>query len=173
MVSFIMEYKWHLLISSEIVFWLTFCIFLLLRYWFHSRGQLFFLYISIVNQFLNIPLACLDFVHTGHVSLFQMVILGLYIYAIIRGPIDMVRLDHYIQLKVAKWKSNRSYTRSITVQYEFISNYPSVLRNKFYLHCGLFIIAQVILVIDIHFHTFWLIFLIIDGIWALSFHFAK
>lgn len=181
MVNYIIEFKWVILISSEVMFWLTFIIFLLLRYWFESRGQFIFLYLSIANQFLNIPLAAIDYIYTGQTSAFHFVILIIYIYAILRGPKDMQKLDMYIRNKVLQWKKKRLNRRTASPfpSASFLDSYPKLLRIKIGLHLCLFLGFQLIisttphnLVID-RLSSFWTMVVIIDGIWSLTLSFAQ
>ncbi|MDL4841079.1 hypothetical protein [Aquibacillus rhizosphaerae] len=178
MIDFILEHKWLILVISEILFWLSFIIFLILRYWYNSRIQLFFLGLSIVNQFLNIPLAALDYIYTGHASLFHFIVLFIYGYAILRGPKDMLHLDHYIQKITEKWKNQTPYRGSTIIRSthtsDFINYYSTMLRKKFYIHLLLFVFFQVILLPFSNYHltnlkTVWLFALLIDGLWSMTF----
>ncbi|WP_226038192.1 hypothetical protein [Aquibacillus saliphilus] len=179
MTEIIFEYRWLILISSEILFWCTFILFLVLRYLYNSGAQNFFLVISIINQFLNIPLAAFDYYQIRHVSMFQISILLLYIYAITRGRRDIYKLDKLILRNVASIKNNsfRSTVRSPLEHLLSGDIHAKIERRKFYLHLIVYFLAQ-IFVFSGHqsyqpINQFWTVFIIIDGLWSLSFTFFQ
>ncbi|MCT2534910.1 hypothetical protein NC661_17750 [Aquibacillus koreensis] len=177
MIQYILEYKWIILVGSEILFWLSFIIFLLLRYWYEAKGQVFFLWFSILNQFVNLPLGAIDYIHFRRITLFHIIIVCIYMYAIFRGPKHMLELDKLIKLYTSRWKNKAPYRGSSMVrasaQTDYFRTYSTVLKRKFVVHGCLWFVMQVyLLVIQCPPTVFivWTCILIIDGLWSFSYH---
>ncbi|MRH43690.1 hypothetical protein GH741_13515 [Aquibacillus halophilus] len=178
MIEFIFEYRWLILIGSEVIFWCTFIIFLVLRYLYDSKAQNLFLALSILNQFLNIPLAALDYYNIQRISFFQISVLFIYIYAITRGRKDMYKLDLFILRKVAKIKNNSG--RGINCRpLENASGliHAKIERQKFYIHLLLYLLTHVFFFFSNPQYSiismFWSVFLLIDALWSFSFTFFR
>jgi len=105
MMDFIVEHRWAFLISAEVLFWLLVVAVLVLRYWYRlNKASLITLIILILNDLWIIALGIIDYRQTGQLSIFQFVVAGVILYAVIFGKKDIRRLDAYISRKVAGWK---------------------------------------------------------------------
>jgi len=89
-----MDLKWTLAIACEVVFWALFVLFGLLRYRFGlDRASIFVLVAIVLDHVALLALGVWDYVDSGHVSTFTVVIVGLLLYALTLGKRDMKRVD--------------------------------------------------------------------------------
>ncbi|MBM7571136.1 hypothetical protein [Aquibacillus albus] len=173
MIQFIIDHKWYILVLSEVGFWIAFLLFLWLRYWFEARGQLLCLYIAIINQLLTIPLAVVDYMYFGQATWFHLIVIAIYIYAIFRGPIDMRKIDKYIQKVAWEIKNKTPFRYSRSSQTNSSTYYRYFKRKKFYMHVTLFISVSTTCIITpyhypVHLIFLWAILLFIEGSKSIS-----
>jgi hypothetical protein len=89
-----MEPRWLALIIAEIVFSGLMVGFLFTRYWFEwRRTSAWLLGGALANDALLVVLGAVDFLLTGHWSLYQTLIALFLVYAVIWGRRDLRRLD--------------------------------------------------------------------------------
>ena len=96
-----MELKWALAIGFEAAFWLMLAAFLVLRYRFGIEAVTRYFVIGTVLDTLGIiGLGVWDFVATGRVSAYTVVIAVLLAYSLTYGKKDMKRLDGWMALRL-------------------------------------------------------------------------
>lgn len=196
-MSLLAEYKWHILITAEVLFWVFSISFLIVRYWFQlNRLSLIFLVLFIVNDLFILSLAVLDYMRTGEFSNYQLIIAAILIYALTYGKKDFKKLDAYLKGKVKQWKNPSRYTDQKTrTQIETShkgGNKPAngsldweharKERKNWFKHLLIYAIAHGIYFLMksfqwevISFETLsnissiWTIILVVDGVYSLSF----
>ncbi|MBU8880336.1 hypothetical protein BGM26_15395 [Bacillus sp. FJAT-29790] len=150
MLELISTYKWPLLVSLEVLFWVTFIVFLILKYWFQAKINIIFLVLTVISECFDLPLAVLDYVNTGRFSLFQVVIFISYIYALLFGKNNMRKLDRLIQRKVMVMKErsfplvDKQHPLTLAEQ-----NHAMTVRKGFYFHFLIFCIAHLLFIVEI------------------------
>ncbi|GIQ71136.1 hypothetical protein DUZ99_12140 [Xylanibacillus composti] len=99
-MSFIYEHEWLFFFLSEVLIWVLAVPFLILRYRYGLEQASIVLLIVILacNLFQGL-LVVVDFVHTGEISFFQVVIVLFFIYAFTLGKSDFALMDQYLKKK--------------------------------------------------------------------------
>ena len=102
-MDFILDHKWFFLITAEVIFWLCAFAFLLLRYWYklEKLSMIVFL-VFMMNDLWIAFLAFADYQRTDEISVYQILIVIILIYALTLGKSDMKKLDAFIKTFVAK-----------------------------------------------------------------------
>ena len=96
-----MELKWALAIGFEAAFWLMLSAFLVLRYRFGIEAVTRYFVVGVVLDTLGIVgLGVWDFVATGSVSVYTLVIAALLAYSLTYGKKDMQKLDGWMAARV-------------------------------------------------------------------------
>ncbi|GGE81556.1 hypothetical protein [Priestia taiwanensis] len=102
-MDILVDYRWYFLIGAEIIFWISIIGFFALRYMFQLKKASFIAgIVLLINELFILTLAVIDYVETGTISQFQMVIALILLYAIIYGKKDLRKLDFFVQKRVAK-----------------------------------------------------------------------
>jgi hypothetical protein len=113
-----MELKWVVLIALEALAWALTLGFVVLRYWFRQeRASLVALVAMVVDTFAIAVLGLVDWLRTGELSIFQIVIAGLIVYALTLGREDARRLDRWLGERISRWR-DRYDARRLRVQRE-------------------------------------------------------
>jgi hypothetical protein len=98
-----MELKWILLIALEALAWAFTLGFVVLRYWFRrERASIVALVAMIVDTFGILALGVVDWVQTGELSAYQVVIAALLAYALTIGREDARRLDRWLGARISR-----------------------------------------------------------------------
>ena len=98
-----MELKWILLIVMEAFAWVASLGFVVLRYWFRrERASIVALVAVIVDTLGIVVLGVVDWIRTGELSGYQIVIAALVIYALTIGREDARRLDRWLGERVSR-----------------------------------------------------------------------
>ena len=98
-----MELKWMLLIAMEAFAWIATLGFVVLRYWFgRERASIVALVAMIVDTFGILLLGVVDWIRTGRLSAYQIVIAALLVYALTLGREDARRLDRWLGVRVSR-----------------------------------------------------------------------
>jgi hypothetical protein len=98
-----MELKWILLIALETLAWVLTLGFVVLRYWFRrERASIVALVAMIVDTFGILVLGVVDWIQTGELSAYQIVIAALLVYALTIGREDARRLDRWLGARVSR-----------------------------------------------------------------------
>ncbi|WP_141201603.1 hypothetical protein [Paludifilum halophilum] len=195
-MSFLAEYKWYILITAEVLFWVFSISFLILRYWFQlNRASLIFLVLFIANDLFILSLAVLDYMRTGEFSNYQLIIAAILIYALTYGKKDFKKLDAYLKEKVEQWKNPFRYTGQNTHKPKTAhkgSKAPTggnldweharKERKNWFKHLfiyaiahGIYFLINLLKLEIISFETLsnissiWTIILVVDGLYSLSF----
>lgn len=100
--------RWVLLGATEVIFWAGLIAFFTLRYRLNrpdlSRLVLIFVIAEHVALFV---FGVVDFIRTGTWDLYQSIIVGILVYALIWGRKDLNRLDGWVARRVQRWQSKR------------------------------------------------------------------
>lgn len=100
--------RWVLLGATEVIFWAGLIAFFTLRYRLNrpdlSRLVLIFVIAEHVALFV---FGWVDFIRTGTWDLYQSIIVGILVYALIWGRKDLNRLDGWVARRVQRWQSKR------------------------------------------------------------------
>jgi hypothetical protein len=100
--------RWVLLGATELIFWVGLIAFFTLRYRLNrpdlSRLVLIFVIAEHVALFV---FGVVDFLRTGTWDLYQTIIVGILVYALIWGRKDLNRLDGWVAKRVLRWQSKR------------------------------------------------------------------
>ena len=107
-MDYILENKWTILVVLEIFVWLLTFFMLYARYWMQSRfwfraGAILYALTGIIPQVI---LGIINFIDTGEIDFFTIVIVLLVIYGLTIGKDHMKRLDAYVQTLVLKKRGN-------------------------------------------------------------------
>ncbi len=98
-----MDLKWMLAIACEAAFWTLFVTFGLLRYRFgRERASVFVLVAIVLDHVALLALGVWDYVDTGHVSTFTVLIIALLVYALTLGKRDMKRVDAWAKRRFSR-----------------------------------------------------------------------
>ncbi|MCJ8008217.1 hypothetical protein ACFFF5_11310 [Lederbergia wuyishanensis] len=149
MIEIISTYKWHLLITMEVLFWIAFITFLVLKYWFETKAKVIFLAFTIIFECLDLPLAVMDYVNTGRISFFQITILLVYFYALTFGNQNVQKLDLYIKRKIMELKGKPlpiQDKRLPSIQSK--KEYAKSVKQGFLLHVSVFLVIHILLLIE-------------------------
>src|SRR5699024_5578213 len=105
MISFLMKYKWSLVIVAEILFFVLLGAFFIMRYWFKKpKIGYVFVVLLILNELFIALIAIYDYVETGKVSSFQVITVLFFIYLISLGKKDFLQLESFFKRKIASWR---------------------------------------------------------------------
>lgn len=147
-MDFIVDNKWWLLVTAEVIFWISLVIFFVMRYWFRNKkisGKI--LIITILNELFIAFLAIMDYMETGQFSRFQGVIILIIIYGFTYGKEDFARLDLFIQRYVTKWRGeNDPELERRLEKYEakkYGVSHAKRERRRTMVHVGIFLIAHI------------------------------
>jgi hypothetical protein len=106
-VALLIEYKWVLLFSSELIAWIATFYMFLARYWFESK--LLFIIFAMIAGFTgyvpHIVLAAIDYYFTKEVNFFPFVIALILLLGIILTKKYMMKIDQAVMKWVQKRKS--------------------------------------------------------------------
>ena len=106
MINFILEYKWLFFIFGEIIFWGSIIGFLLLRYGLGlDKLSKYLIIIWLLSDLWLLALGVLDYIETGSIDAFQIVIVVVLIYVFTAGKSDLQKLDRMIKRKFEKRKN--------------------------------------------------------------------
>ncbi|MCR2823504.1 hypothetical protein [Lederbergia panacisoli] len=149
MLEIISTYKWHLLIVLEVLFWLAFITFLVLKYWFDTRAKVIFLTFTVMFECLDLPIAIMDYVNTGRISFFQITILVVYFYALTFGNRNIQKLDLYIKRKILDLKGKPVPIEDKRLTSNIMQiNYAKSVKQGFLMHVSVFLIIHILLLIE-------------------------
>src|SRR5699024_11055762 len=106
MINFILEYKWLFFIYGEIIFWGSIIGFLLLRYGLGlDKLSKYLIIIWLLSDLWLLAIGVLDYIETGSIDAFQIVIVVVLIYVFTAGKSDLQKLDRMIKRKFEKGKN--------------------------------------------------------------------
>ena len=103
-----MELKWILILIFEAAFWLMLAAFLVLRYRYGMENITRLFVIGVVIDTAGLlALGVWDFVDTGHVSTYTILIGALLVYALTSGKHHFERLDAWMRRRVQPAAASR------------------------------------------------------------------
>jgi hypothetical protein len=106
-LDLLQENKWFFLVGAEVSFWVLSGAFLVLRYWFNlSRWSFVVLVLIVFDNLFILGMGVLDYLRTGEIAAYQVVIAAALVYGLTFGKHDFKRLDVYLQRKVMAWKGH-------------------------------------------------------------------
>ncbi|SFS53779.1 hypothetical protein [Marininema halotolerans] len=187
-VDVINEYRWFLLIGMEVTFWLSLMGFFITRYWFQLKkiSRVSFA-IFIGNEVAIFTLGVLDYINTGKVTNYQVIILILLIYALTSGKKDFRKLDAFIERKIKQWRGEKTEALTSITPPEEIGkpdmDYAKREVKTWLKHVILFLIAQIIFLFLTYLQAIpsqanqvisgildvWTVILVIDTVISLSY----
>lgn len=200
-ISFLMKYKWSLVIVAEILFFVLLGAFFIMRYWFKKpKIGYVFVVLLILNELFIALIAIYDYVETGKVSSFQVITVLFFIYLISLGKKDFLQLDGFFKRKIAIWGGEpvpELPHKEIHKQELYGTAHAKEERKGWYSHLLIFVIAQFVFLSMSEFagwqefslnriknmfqiykdnkinhaNSVWGIILIIDFIWSFSYTF--
>ncbi|GEM_PF-3119994 len=141
-MSFIYEHEWMFFVLSEVLIWVMAVPFLIIRYRFglEQASMVLLILILTCNLFQGL-LVVIDFVHTGEVSFFQVVIVLFFIYAFTLGKSDFALVDLYLKKKFKPMHRNAKRDESLHPYIRFRSKWMLVHTAAFLLlHAGWYIV---------------------------------
>lgn len=103
-MSIILEYKWYILVSLEVLAWAsTFFLFyarygLKSSFWFRIASVLF----AITGVIPQVIIGIINFIHTRKLDIFTLIIVVLLIYGFTFGKKEVKKLDTWAQKKFSK-----------------------------------------------------------------------
>jgi hypothetical protein len=98
-----MELKWILLIAMEAFAWVATLGFVVLRYWFRrERASIVALVAMIVDTLGIVVLGLVDWLRSGELSAYQIVVAALVVYALTIGREDARRLDRWLGERLSR-----------------------------------------------------------------------
>lgn len=104
-LKLVSEYRWVFFIITESVFWVSLVGFFITRYWFGmTKFSVLAAVMIVANELIIFGLGVADFVATGQLSRYQVVIVIILIYTFTYGKHDFKKLDAFIERKVKQWK---------------------------------------------------------------------
>ncbi|MBS4197379.1 hypothetical protein [Lederbergia citri] len=149
MLEIISTYKWHFLITLEVLFWIAFFTFLVLKYWFETKAKVIFLAFTFIFECMDLPLAVMDYVNTGRISFFQITVLLVYFYALTFGNQNIQKLDLYIKRKVMEIKGKPlQFEDKRLPAVSSNKNYAKSIKHGFLLHFSVFLVFHLLLLIE-------------------------
>ncbi|UFJ42890.1 hypothetical protein LOK74_10525 [Brevibacillus humidisoli] len=105
MVDFVLDHKWTFFVLGEVIFWGSILSFLFFRYWLGLVGySSVFLLLFLASDLWLLFIGVLDYLRTGTIETFQVVIFLFLLYAVVYGKKDLARLDSFVRRRVATWK---------------------------------------------------------------------
>lgn len=152
-MEFLLNNKWMFLILAEIIFWICAMAFLVLRYWFKlNKLSKLVVIIFIINDLWIAFLAFIDYQKTGKFSGYQMIIVGIIVYAMTLGKSDFKKLDYFVKKRVAQMKGEPFNNLDRPKQYYGYA-YALIEWKQFTIHLLIFLIAHAGLYIEFGFST--------------------
>jgi len=103
-MSYILEYKWIILVSLEILAWVTTFFLFYARYgmkstfWFKVASVLF----AVTGVIPQVIMGIINFIHTRKLDIFTIIIVALLIYGFTFGKKEIKKLDEWAQRKFSK-----------------------------------------------------------------------
>lgn len=141
MIEFVLDYKWYFFIAGEIIFWGSLIGFLMLRYAFNLKKlSKYAVVLWLASDLWLVTIGILDYIRSGTIDRFQIIIVIIVIYALTAGKKDFKRLDRWIQKKVAHWKGQAAPEFDDEFGQRLNGKeYAKSERKKFYVHFLIFI----------------------------------
>ncbi|GGA36565.1 hypothetical protein GCM10007416_06860 [Kroppenstedtia guangzhouensis] len=142
--EFVLDHKWYFFIAGEVIFWGSLIGFLLLRYAFNLiKLSKYLIFLWLLSDLWLATIGVLDYMRTGHLNQFQIIIGIALIYALTAGKKDFKRLDRWIQRKVAVWKGEEPPKSDDKPERRLYGKeHAKSERKKFYVHFFLFVAAH-------------------------------
>lgn len=104
-MSFIQLYEWEIIITLEIISWISLICFGILRYFFDKRRlSMIFLIIFVALIGVEALVGWMIYQETGELSTIQIVITIFVLYAITFGISDFKKLDRWMRKVIGKWR---------------------------------------------------------------------
>src|ERR1700737_5175664 len=98
--------RWVLLIATEVMFWTGLVAFFALRYGLKRPALSRLVVIFVIAEHIALfVFGVVDFILTRTWDLYQGIIVGILLYALIWGRKDLKRLDGWVALRVERWQS--------------------------------------------------------------------
>ena len=151
-MDLLIEYKWVLLVGTEVVFWICAVAFFVARYWFEMGrlGNLLLVFIIVEEVLANLfilGLGALDYRQAGEITGYQVVAVAFILYALTLGRQDARRLDAYLKKKTARWKGKDvpEPTSTASAPVRPAPDKATRYRREWYQHVALFVAGQTIL----------------------------
>lgn len=103
MMNILLEYKWFILISCEIIAWLATFYMFYARYWLGSKLKFIIsTVITILAGYIpHIGIGIMNFIQYRELDGFTLVIIGLFIFGFIFGKKLVIKMDRAVQTWVA------------------------------------------------------------------------
>ncbi|TCS92388.1 hypothetical protein [Hazenella coriacea] len=156
-MEFIADNKWWLLVTAEVIFWISLVVFFVVRYWFRNEGvsrKLFI--ITILNEIFIAFLAIVDYMETGQFSRFQGLVILILIYGFTYGKKDFARLDLFIKRFVANLRGEHDPTLDRQLKEQEAEKYGTAHakkeRKRTIMHVGVYVIAHIVFIFIVGVH---------------------
>lgn len=105
--------RWVLLIATEVIFWTGLVAFFALRYGLKRPDLSRLVMIFVIGEHVALFLfGVVDFIRTRTWDLYQGIIVGILVYALIWGRKDLNRLDGWVARRVDRWQSKHAQVES-------------------------------------------------------------
>ncbi len=148
-MDLLMQYKWFLLVGTEVVFWVLVGSFLVLRYLLGlRRAGAAMLGLMLLNELLVAALGLLDYQRTSEFAGYQIVVLAFIAYALTFGKEDFRRLDERIERMVLAWKGQAqpAPTPASRPERPVLSGaeHSRKERRGWYVHLAIFVVGQTV-----------------------------
>lgn len=119
MIDFILDHKWYFFIAGEVVFWGSLIGFLLLRYGLNQEKlSKYSIVIWLISDLWLLTIGVLDYMRTGVIDTFQIIIFIFLIYAFTFGKKDFKNLDRFIKRKILQWKGTAQADENSDIKQE-------------------------------------------------------
>lgn len=150
MIDFILEYRWIFFILGEIVFWVSIVSFLLLRYGFGlEKLSKYVIIIWLLSDLWLLTLGVMDYVKTGVIDSFQIIIVVVLAYALTSGKSDLQKLDNLIKRKLAKRKGQPLSTEENDLHNKTLGRFEHAKKEarRLAVHITIYLVVMGILII--------------------------
>ncbi len=98
--------RWALLIGTEVIFWLGLIAFFALRYGLRRPDLSRLVAIFVIGEHIALfVFGVVDFIRTRTWDLYQSIILGILVYALIWGRKDLKKLDGWVTRRAERWQA--------------------------------------------------------------------
>jgi hypothetical protein len=105
--------RWVLLLGTEVIFWTGLVAFFALRYGLKRPDLSRLVLVFVIGEHVALLVfGIVDFLRTGTWSVYQSIIAGILVYALIWGRKDLTRLDRWVARRVQRWWGSSTTSRT-------------------------------------------------------------
>lgn len=100
-----MPVRWLLLVANEVLFWLLLAALVVTRYWMGRQRASIAILVAIVLQHVGLlAVGVVDFLHSGHLETFHLVVAAVLVYVAIWGREDLHKVDRWLTRLAGRWR---------------------------------------------------------------------